>query len=87
MLQINLAIAVTKEEGPDKDNLNSLKNDIEQLIKLTKESLDRIESSSSQQNDNQIEDEYTVFQVSKQYRRAQNAMICFSDGNGKSWCY
>lgn len=69
MLQINLAIAVTKEEGPDKDNLNSLKNDIEQLIELTKESLDRIESSGSQQNDDPIVDEYTAFRVRKLCRK------------------
>lgn len=54
------------EKGPDRDNLVSLESDIEELINLTKESLDSLENGTSSNHDNDDDpfaDEYALFKV------------------------
>lgn len=67
--QIETALENAEEET-DKSNLNSLKDDINQLIELTKESLNRLRPkvidpsmSTSTTESNNIEDEFALFMV------------------------
>lgn len=61
----------TTSRGPDRDNLLSLKSDIEELISLTKESLQSLEGDEENKNndnpDDKMEDlldrEYALFKV------------------------
>lgn len=67
MEQIETALESTEEET-DKNNLNSLKDDINQLIELTKESLSRLEPDVKDSNintsqSNNLEDEFALFMV------------------------
>ncbi|XP_012542684.1 zinc finger CCCH-type with G patch domain-containing protein [Monomorium pharaonis] len=48
--QVDTTLSITPK-GPDKDNLLSLKSDIEELISLTKESLQRLEGENKNKND------------------------------------
>lgn len=63
--------------GPDRDNLISLKSDIEELISLTKESLQNLEGDSTinknrdENSDDKLENlldkEYALFKVCFKY--------------------
>lgn len=62
--------------GPDRDNLLSLKSDIEELILLTKESLQNLEGdtinknrddSSANKTENLLDKEYALFKVCFHY--------------------
>lgn len=69
---MQIALSVTPK-GPDKDNLLSLQQDIQELINLTKENLESLENGENDKDedsenlDNQNEDpmdrEYALFKV------------------------
>lgn len=70
-MQVDTTLS-TMPKGPDRDNLLSLKSDIEELISLTKESLQNLEGDVENKNednnpDNKMEDlldkEYVLFKV------------------------
>ncbi|XP_025831725.1 zinc finger CCCH-type with G patch domain-containing protein-like, partial [Agrilus planipennis] len=65
LVQVNLAIS-TFEDGKDKEDLFSLKNNLEQLIQLTKESFQQLENltastSSSSDTSTSFDCEYALF--------------------------
>lgn len=69
MQQIETALEIAEEET-DKSNLSSLRDDINQLIELTKESLNRLQPNVTDANtntnsteSNNIEDEFALFMV------------------------
>lgn len=74
--QIDVTLSATSI-GPDRDNLLSLKSDIEELISLTKENLQNLEGSdiinknrdenSDDETENLLDKEYALFKVCLKY--------------------
>lgn len=70
MSQVEITLSTTPN-GPDRDNLLSLKTDIEELISLTEESLQNLEGdntedkneNSNDNTDDLLEKEYALFKV------------------------
>lgn len=69
--QVDTTLSTTLK-GPDRDNLLSLKSDIEELISLTKESLQNLEGNVENKNENDnpndktkdlLDREYALFKV------------------------
>lgn len=72
--QVDTTLSTTPE-GPDRDNLLSLKSDIEELISLTKESLQSLEGNVEEDDDDieyedgddiiedPLDKEYALFKV------------------------
>lgn len=78
LLQVDTTLSTTPD-GPDRDNLLSLKSDIEELISLTKESLQSLEGNNAGDDDSLDEDsddkeedpmdkEYALFKVCLEYK-------------------
>jgi len=72
---VDTTLSITPK-GPDRDNLLSLKSDIEELISLTKENLQRLEGNdTNKKNDDEESDEaedsldkeYALFKVHFRY--------------------
>lgn len=70
--QVDTTLSTTPK-GPDRDNLLSLKSDIEELISLTRESLQSLEGDVENTNEdespnnvmeNSLDREYALFKVS-----------------------
>jgi len=68
---VDTTLSITPK-GPDRDNLLSLKSDIEELISLTKESLQRLEGNDadkkiddeeSDEAEDSLDKEYALFKV------------------------
>lgn len=74
--QVDVTLSATSI-GPDRDNLLSLKSDIEELISLTKESLQNLEGNdiinknrdenSDDETENLLDKEYALFKVCLKY--------------------
>lgn len=74
--QVDVTLSATSI-GPDRDNLLSLKSDIEELISLTKESLQNLEGhgtinkntdeNSDDEAENLLDKEYALFKVCLKY--------------------
>ncbi|XP_051167034.1 zinc finger CCCH-type with G patch domain-containing protein [Leptopilina boulardi] len=64
--QVEIALSTTPK-GPDKDNLLSLQSDIQELINLTKENLESLETVENKKDENSTNDpldrEYALFKA------------------------
>ncbi|XP_020287630.1 zinc finger CCCH-type with G patch domain-containing protein [Pseudomyrmex gracilis] len=81
LLQVDTTLSITPN-GPDRDNLLSLKSDIEELISLTRESLQSLEGDNDENaNEDEDFDDDTQDPLDKEYALFKAALEKSSDDN------
>jgi len=72
---VDTTLSITPK-GPDRDNLLSLKSDIEELISLTKESLQRLEGNDADKKIDDEESDEAEDSLDKEYALFKVCFIC-----------